>query len=107
MDNLPEGIQVSSNHRPGEPLRPWEDTQLAGADLTLAIKTAQAEDAVVRLINGEDLSKDDIISFGRLNAVCVMRWYEPVVNLLGPRSPELHPNHIALIRKHSKLFRQR
>ena len=107
MEKLPEGIQESSNYRPGEPLRPWEDTRIAGADLALAIKGARAEGAVVRLINGEDLSQDEIIAFGRLNALCVLRWYEPLVNLLGPRSPELLPQHVDLVRKHTKLFRSR
>ncbi|MCC3267607.1 hypothetical protein [Arthrobacter gengyunqii] len=106
MANSTDIPEPSSNYRPGEPLREWEDTRTAGIDLALTIQGAQAGDALVRLINGEELSKDDIIAFGRLNAMAVQVWYEPLINLLGPNSPWMPPKFVELVRKHTGLFAQ-
>lgn len=104
MDTESPITKQSSNYRPGEPLRPWGPEWPADIDIALVIKATNSADALVRLINEEPLSKDDIIAFGRLNAQCVMKWYEPLVNLLGPRSPQILPDHAELIRKNTKLF---
>ncbi len=93
-----------SNHRPGEPLRAW-DAGTAFGDLALVIKGSASGEAMVRLINGEPLSAEDLIAFGRLNSLCVLNWFEPLVMLLGPKAPQLAPGHAELVREYTKLFR--
>lgn len=94
----------TSNHRPGEPLRKW-DAVTASGDLALTIMGSASGDAIVRLVNGNPLSSEDLIAFGRLNSLCVLKWFEPLVMLLGPKGPQLAPDHAELIRVHTKLFR--
>lgn len=43
-----------------------------------------------KLIAGEGLSTEDIVSFGRLNSFCVAQWYEPFVDLV--REPFIDPS---------------
>lgn len=100
-------MNESSNYRPGEPLRPWTAEVPATLDLALSIKAANAGEPLIRLLNGEELTKDDLIAFGRLNSYCVLKWYEPLVSLIGPRAPEITPLHADLIRRHTKLFSRR
>lgn len=70
----------------------------------LSIKAANAGEPLIRLLNGEEISKDDLIAFGRLNSYYVLKWYEPLVSLIGPRTPEITPVHADLIRRHTNLF---
>lgn len=107
MDESQAFIKESSNDRPGEPLRPWTAEVPATLDLALTIKGAHAEEPVIRLLEGGEITKDDLIAFGRLNSYCVLNWYEPLVGLIGPRAPEIAPVHADLIRNHTKLFRGR
>ena len=94
----------TSNHRPGEPLRKWDDVTASG-DLALTIMGSDSGEAIVRLVNGDPLSSDDLIAFGRLNSLCVLKWFEPLVMLLGPKGPQIAPDDVELLRKHTKLFR--
>ena len=82
-------ILQSSNHRPGEPLRSWlSGEQFAPIDAGLHLKAAKAGPAVARLLNGEDVSVDDALAFGRLNWINVSFWYEPMIELFTqPRIP--------------------
>ena len=59
----------------------------------------------MRLINGDRLSSEDLIAFGRLNSLCVLKWFEPLVMLFGPAGPQLDPEHANLVRENTKLFR--
>ena len=93
----------TSNHRPGEPLREWDAITAAG-DLDLTIQGSASGDALTRLIKGEPLSSEDLFSFGRLNSLCVLKWFEPLVMLLGPAGPQIAPEHAELVREHTKLF---
>ncbi|WAP50908.1 hypothetical protein OL239_13130 [Arthrobacter sp. ATA002] len=73
-------------------------------DLALTIQGSVSGEAVVRLINGDPLSSEDLIAFGRLNSLCVLNWFEPLVMLLGPVGPQVAPAHARLIREHTQLF---
>ena len=53
----------TSNHRPGEPLREW-DAVTARRYLALTIMGSASEEAIVRLIDGDSLSSEDLIAFG-------------------------------------------
>lgn len=46
MDHPADIPESSSDYRPGEPLRPWEDTRIAGFDLALRIQGAPIVPAV-------------------------------------------------------------
>lgn len=94
----------TSNHRPGEPLRAWDAVTAAG-DLDLTIQGSASGEALTRLINGESLSPEDLFAFGRLNSLCVLKWFEPLVMLLGPAGPQIAPEHAELVREYAKLFR--
>lgn len=106
MDESKPFIKESSNYRPGEPLRPWNAEDPAPVDLEFAIREAEAGESLIRLLNGDEISKDDLIAFGRLNSVCVMRWYEPLVLLHSWKAPAVAPEHAALIR-HTRIIRGR
>lgn len=34
------------------------------------------------MLEGSELNDEDLIAFGRLNSVCVLGWYEPMVSLV-------------------------
>ena len=107
-EQLPPPItSVSYNYRPGEPLREWGPGRAVTASLTLTIKEADAGEALIRFLDGETPSKDDLIAFGRLNSACVMSWYLPLILLHGPKAPLMAPEYAELIRNHTKLFRGR
>lgn len=96
-------ISESPNYRPGEPLRTWEaQNPVAIVDVNLVIQKAQARDALIRLINGEDLSSDDYIALGRLNSWCVLDWWEPLVLLID--HPRISVEHAAFLRAYAKGF---
>lgn len=74
----------SPNHRPGEPLRSWlESTPVREHDARSVLRFSAADGSVRKLIEGEALNTDDLLSFGRLNSYCVSQWYEPVVELMN------------------------
>lgn len=93
----------TSNHRPGEPLRAWDAITAAG-DLDLTIQGSASGEALTRLIKGEPLSSEDLFAFGRLNSLCVLKWFEPLVMLLGPAGPQIAPEHAELVREKTRLF---
>jgi hypothetical protein len=94
----------SPNYRPGEPLRSWDSSELVTAtDAELIIQNAEAGPAIVRLVNGEPISVEDELTFGRLNWWCVQMWYEPMVMLI--RRQQIHPALPELLRNHTKVFR--
>lgn len=77
---------------PGEPHRQWRsvDPELGRADAVLLLMASDSKVAVTKLIAGtEDLTKDEIISLGRLNFHCFISGYEPMVALF--RSPKIDP----------------
>ena len=51
-----------------------------------------------RLIDGDELEDEDLITFSRLNSHCALRWYEPIVSLV--RDPQIAPEMIKVF-KHS------
>lgn len=80
----------SPNQRPGEPLRSWlEPTPTREHDARAVLRFSAAQDSLRKLIAGEVLTTDDIVSFGRLNSFCVAQWYEPLVELM--REPFIEP----------------
>lgn len=88
----------SSNYRPGEPLRSWTSGEpVAPFDAEFAIAGAEALSPLRRLLDGDQLSDDDLIAFGRLNSYCVLRWYEPLVSLI--RGPEIPPEVARFLRE--------
>lgn len=87
----------SSNYRPGEPLRSWTSGEpIAPTDAELIIQASKSLASLRRLINGDHLTDEDLIAFGRLNSNCVLRWYEPIVSLV--REPQIDPEVITLLR---------
>jgi hypothetical protein len=100
METLPE----SSNHRPGEPLRAWDPSNPhAVVGINLVLQAAQAEEALIRLVNGDPLSVEDQLTFGRLNSWCVNQWWEPLVLLVG--RPRIGAEHVQFLRDHADAFR--
>ena len=93
----------TSNSRPGEPLRAWDAITAAG-DLDLTIQGSASGEALTRLIKGEPLSSEDLFAFGRLNSLCVLKWFEPLVLLVGPAGPQIAPEHAELVREKTRLF---
>jgi hypothetical protein len=76
-------MRESPNIRPGEPLRSWlARTDVVEFDAILIVRMAGAADALMRVIDGGQLSDKDVIALGRLNAHSVHRWYEPPVCLM-------------------------
>lgn len=87
----------SSNHRSGERLRSWTSGEsVAPFDAEFAIAASEALGSLRRLLDGDQLSNADVVAFGRLNSYCVLRWYEPLVNLI--RGPEIPPEVIEFLR---------
>ncbi|MEV4667879.1 hypothetical protein [Microbacterium sp. LWO12-1.2] len=81
----------SPNQRPGKPLRSWrEETWEREHNARAVLKFSEATDAVRKLIAGESLTTEDIVSLGRLNSFCVAQWYEPLVELM--REPFIDPD---------------
>lgn len=77
---------------PGEPHRQWRnaDPELGRGDALLLLQSSDSKVAVTKLITAtEDLTKDEIISLGRLNFHCFIQGYEPMVALFS--SPKIHP----------------
>lgn len=92
----------SSNYRPGEPLRSWVyGDPVVGIDADLLMSKAGARESIRKLVRGETLDVEDIVSFGRLNSFCVLEWYEPMVILVG--DPRLDPNLPEILRDFTKL----
>lgn len=86
-----ETLTSSPNHRPGEPLRSWlEATREREHNARAVLSFSEATDAVRKLIAGETLTLEDMVSFGRLNSFCVLQWYEPLVELM--REPYIDPD---------------
>jgi hypothetical protein len=88
----------------GTPLRAWTDhpEKTAGIAAELLIKTSDSFEAVRRILAKEDLSKDDVIAFGRLNFHCFLSGYEPLVALVG--DPMFSPDVAPLLPRYSKHF---
>lgn len=81
----------SSNYRPGEPLRSWTSGEpIAPFDAELIVQESNSFESVSRIIRGIELSDSDVIAFGRLNSICVLRWYEPMISLV--REPAIAPD---------------
>lgn len=92
-----ETYTSSPNHRPGEPLRSWrEATPEREHNARAVLKFSAAREALRKLIEGESLATEDIVSLGRLNSFCVAQWYEPLVELM--REPFIDPDIAALFR---------
>lgn len=70
---------------------------MAAFDAEFAINAANALAPLRRLIDGDQLSDEDVIAFGRLNSWCVLRWYEPLVSLL--QSPEISDDLVRFLRE--------
>jgi hypothetical protein len=97
-------ITESSNYRPGEPLRKWDPAdEVARGDINLLVQKAEAGDSLRRLISGSPISKDDLITFGLLNAWCVQDWWEPLVMLIGP--PQISSEDAEFLRQNLQIFR--
>jgi hypothetical protein len=93
----------SSNYRPGEPLRKWDPANgTATSDINLMIQKGKAGGALIRLVNNEELSTEDHLTFGRLNSWCVFDWWEPLVLLLD--HPRIKPPHAEFLRLYAKAF---
>lgn len=74
----------SSNYKPSEPLRPWTSGEsIAPFDAELIIQESNSFDSVGRIIRGAKLADSDLIAFGKLNSICVLRWYEPMISLVS------------------------
>jgi len=67
-------------------LKEWSGTsQKIAIDVSLALKQANASQAIQKLLASESLLVDEEISLGRLNSFCVLMGYEPMVMLAtGP-----------------------
>ncbi|GAA1165433.1 hypothetical protein GCM10009673_22240 [Nesterenkonia sandarakina] len=90
--------KISVVPAPGEPHRQWHtaDPELAPGEAVLLIMASDSKAAVSKLIAGSgDLSKDEVISLGRLNFHCFLQGYEPMVMLfratikIDPAIPDL------------------
>lgn len=78
---------------PGEPHRQWRtaDPELGPGEATLLILASDSKVAVTKLITAAgDLTKDEIISLGRLNFHCFLQGYEPMV-VLFKSTIKIHP----------------
>lgn len=72
-------------------MRSWlASTQVREHDARSVLRFSAAEVSLRKLIAGEGLSTEDIVSFGRLNSFCVAQWYEPFVDLV--REPFIDPS---------------
>lgn len=87
--------RISVVPAPGEPHRQWHtvDPELGRGDALLLLMASESKMAVTKLIAGtEDLTKDEIISLGRLNFHCFIHGYEPMVSLFrSPHSLKIDP----------------
>lgn len=90
--------KISAVPAPGEPHRKWRtaDPELGPGEAVLLIMASDSKAAVSKLIAGSgDLTKDEVISLGRLNFHCFLQGYEPMVALfretikLDPAIPDL------------------
>jgi hypothetical protein len=83
--------------RRGQPLREWDDLppEHASGAAMLMLQGADADGAVERLIAGEPLSTEDVVAFGRLNFVCYLSGWVPMVALY--REPLIDPAVAALL----------
>lgn len=76
--------KISVVPAPGEPHRQWRtaDPELGPGEAVLLILASDSKTAVSKLIaETGDLTKDEIISLGRLNFHCFLQGYEPMVML--------------------------
>ena len=76
--------KISVVPAPGEPHRKWRkaDPELGPGEAVLLIIASDSKAAVSKLIAGSgDLTKDEVISLGRLNFHCFLQGYEPMVAL--------------------------
>ncbi|MCT9871981.1 hypothetical protein [Paenarthrobacter aurescens] len=97
MSSTPELPRESSNYRPGEPLRSWSSGEpIAPVDAELIILASKSLSSLRKLIREDQLLDEDLIAFGRLNSNCVLRWYEPIVSLVG--EPQIEPEVIVLLK---------
>lgn len=94
----PKLPRESSNYRPGEPLRSWTSGEpIVPTDAELIIAASDALASIRRLINGDELDDQDLITFGRLNSNCVLRWYEPMVSLI--KDPLIPAEVVSVLRE--------
>jgi hypothetical protein len=94
-----EPVRESSNYRPGEPLRRWVDnTPVVEHDLNLILKHARAREAVERFLRESEVAEGDVVTFGRLNSICVGQWYEPLVDL-SRDEPRISPDVAEFLRR--------
>lgn len=85
--------RISVVPAPGEPHRKWRtaDPELGPGDALHLLFASNSKVAVTKLIAGEEeLTKDEIISLGRLNFHCFISGYEPMVALFS--SPKIDPD---------------
>jgi hypothetical protein len=88
----------SSNYRPGEPLRAWTSGEpIAPFDAELIIQESNSFKSVSRIIKGVELADSDLIAFGKLNSICVLRWYEPMISLVS--EPAIAPEVAEFLKK--------
>lgn len=85
------------------PRRDWtpgsaEDGTTAG----LLVKAAEAEDAIRKLVAGQELTDRDLARLGALNSLCSADGYVPMTMLYGP--VKIDPAIPDLLRAHSKVW---
>lgn len=90
--------KISVVPAPGEPHRQWRtaDPEMGPREAVLLIMASDSKVAISKLIAGAgDLTKDEVISLGRLNFHCFLQGYEPMVALfratikIDPAIPDL------------------
>lgn len=78
-------------------MRSWlESTPVREHDARSVLRFSAAEDSLRKLIAGESLTTEDIVSFGCLNSFCFSQWYEPFVELM--REPFIDPSVAEFVR---------
>ena len=93
---MDEFIEVPA-YRAGVALRPWlPELDYTRSCAAITLKMAAAGPATRRLLNGDDVSTEDLAAFGRLNWAAVSLGWEPLVEL--HRDPVLDPDLAEFLR---------
>jgi hypothetical protein len=98
-------IHAIPSYEQGVPLRTWSEgeAEFVAYDAELLLKASGSIEVMKRLIAQEELTKDDLIALGRLNAHSFLRGYEPMVLLYD--YPRLDPSIAPLLKRFSKHFK--